>query len=62
MWGDKLQFHTILDQVFPEFRKVFGVLYSKVSLLMLKKYSTSEEVLVAGESKLAEFVMEFCAG
>ena len=56
----KLQFHTILDQVFPEYRKVFGDLYSKVSLLMLKKYPTSEDVLAAGESKLAESVMEFC--
>jgi transposase len=56
----KLQFHTILDQVFPEYRKVFGDLYSKVSLWMLKKYPTSEDVLAAGESKLAESVMEFC--
>jgi transposase len=56
----KLQFHTILDQVFPEYRKVFGDLYSKVSLLMLKKYPTSEAVLAVGESKLAECVMEFC--
>ena len=56
----KLQFHTILDQVFPEYRKVFGDLYSKVSLLMLKEYPTSEDVLTAGESKLAESVMEFC--
>jgi hypothetical protein len=56
----KLQFHTILDQVFPEYRKVFGDLYSKVSLLMLKEYSTSEDVLSAGECKLAERVMEFC--
>ena len=50
----KLQFHTILDQVFPEYRKVFGDLYSKVSLLMLKEYPTSEAVLTAGESRLAE--------
>jgi transposase len=56
----KLQFHTILDQVFPEYRKVFGDLYSKVSLTMLKEYPTSEGVLTAGESKLAESVMEFC--
>jgi transposase len=56
----KLQFHTILDQVFPEYRKVFGDLYSKVSLLMLKKYPTSEDVMAAGESKIAECVMEFC--
>jgi transposase len=57
----KLQFHTILDQVFPEYRKVFGDLYSKVSLLMLKKYPTSEAVLTAGESRLAESVIEFCS-
>ena len=56
----KLQFHTILDQVFPEYRKVFGDLYSRVSLLILKEYPTSEAVLTAGESKLAESVIEFC--
>jgi transposase len=57
----KLQFHTILDQVFPEYRKVFGDLYSKVSLLMLKEYPTSEAVLTAEESRLAESVIEFCS-
>ncbi|WP_342615799.1 IS110 family transposase [Peribacillus frigoritolerans] len=57
----KLQFHTILDQVFPEYRKVFGDLYSKVSLLMLKEYPTSEAVLTTGESRLAESVIEFCS-
>jgi transposase len=56
----KLQFHTILDQVFPEYRKVFGDLYSRVSLLILKEYPTSEAVLAAGESKLAESVIECC--
>ncbi|WP_440970761.1 IS110 family transposase [Peribacillus frigoritolerans] len=56
----KLQFHTILDQVFPEYRKVFNDLYSRVSLLILKEYPTSEAVLTAGESKLAESVIEFC--
>ena len=56
----KLQFHTILDQVFPEYRKVFGDLYSKVSLLMLEEFPTSEAVLSAGESKLALGVAEFC--
>ncbi|WP_298472360.1 IS110 family transposase [uncultured Psychrobacillus sp.] len=57
----KLQFHTILDQVFPEYRKVFGDLFSRVSLLMLKEYPTSEAVLSAGESKLAESVREYCS-
>lgn len=57
----KLQFHTILDQMFPEYRKVFGDLFSRVSLLMLKEYPTSEAVLSAGESKLAESVREYCS-
>ncbi|MBO1001058.1 transposase, partial [Bacillus sp. SD075] len=57
----KLQFHTILDQVFPEYRKVFGDLYSRVSLSMLKQYPTSEAVLTAGESRLVESVIEFCS-
>ena len=56
----KLQFHTILDQVFPEYRKVFGDLYSKVSLLMLEEFPTSEAVLSAGESKQAVSIAEFC--
>ncbi|CAK6472727.1 IS110 family transposase [Peribacillus castrilensis] len=55
----KLQFHTILDQVFPEYRKVFWDLYSRVSLLKLKEYHTSEAALAAGESKLAQSVIEF---
>ncbi|MEC2055134.1 IS110 family transposase [Peribacillus psychrosaccharolyticus] len=57
----KLQFHTILDQMFPEYRKVLGDLFSRVSLLMLKEYPTLEAVLSAGESKLAESVREYCS-
>ncbi|MEH6944184.1 IS110 family transposase [Bacillus sp. JJ722] len=41
----KLQFHTILDQIFPEYRKVFGDLFSNVSLLILREYPTSQKVL-----------------
>ncbi|PEO42344.1 hypothetical protein CN563_24055, partial [Bacillus sp. AFS026049] len=40
--------------------KVFGDLFSRVSLLILKEYPTSEAVLAAGESKLAESVIECC--
>jgi transposase len=56
----KLQFHTILDQVFPEYRNVFGDLYSKVSLSLLKVYTTSEAVLAAGLSKITESITGFC--
>jgi transposase len=56
----KLQFHTILDQVFPEYRNVFGDLYSKASLTLLKAYPTSEAVLAAGVSKITESIIGFC--
>jgi hypothetical protein len=56
-----LQFHTILDQVISEYRKVFGDLHSKGFFIDVKGITyTSEEVLIAGESRLAESVMEFC--
>jgi len=56
----KLQFHTILDQVFPEYRKVFGDLFSKVSLLILKEYPTSEKVLESNEDDLSNSIREYC--
>ena len=56
----KLQFHTILDQVFPEYRNVFGDLYSKVSLSVLKAYPNSQAVLTAGINKITESITEFC--
>ncbi|ATP40380.1 IS110 family transposase [Solibacillus sp. R5-41] len=56
----KLQFHTILDQVFPEYKKVFGDLFSKVSLLILKEYPTSEKVLDYNEEELVNSIREYC--
>ena len=56
----KLQFHAILDQVFPEFKSVFGDLFSKVSLHILLEYRTSEEVLKARESELTERIAATC--
>lgn len=49
----KLQFQTILDQVFPEYKGVFGDLYSRVSLKTLLFYPTSEVVLKATTDKIA---------
>lgn len=48
----KLQFQAILDQVFPEFRGVFGDLYSVVSLLTLKEFPSSEDILSASDEIL----------
>jgi transposase len=49
----KLQFQTILDQVFPEYKGVFGNLYSPVSLKTLLLYPTSEGVLKATTDEIA---------
>ncbi len=38
----KIQLHSLIDQVFPEYRGVFGSLYSKVSLLTLLEFPTSK--------------------
>lgn len=54
----KLQFHTLLDQIFPEYRGVFGDLFSKVSLKILKEFPTSEDVLMAGEAKILARIKE----
>lgn len=56
----KLQFQAVLDQVFPEYSKVFGSLYSDVSLLTLQAFPTSEEVLKADCETLATKIKEFC--
>jgi transposase len=56
----KLQFQAILDQVFPEYRGVFGDLYSKVSLNILLEFRTSEAVLQAGEEKLVQVIANLC--
>ncbi|MFC0561511.1 IS110 family transposase, partial [Halalkalibacter alkalisediminis] len=56
----KLQFQAILDQVFPEYRGVFGDLYSVVSLLTLLEFPSSEDILNASEETLSEKINELC--
>lgn len=56
----KLQLQSILDQVFPEYRGVFGNLYSKISLQILSIFPTSEEVLSVSESDLTDKIAELC--
>ncbi|MEM1505219.1 IS110 family transposase [Domibacillus sp. 8LH] len=56
----KLQFQAVLDQVFPEYRGVFGDLYSGVSLLTLLEYPTSEDVLATDEAVLTNKIDELC--
>ncbi|MFB5193280.1 IS110 family transposase [Alicyclobacillus fastidiosus] len=56
----KLQFQAILDQVFPEFRGVFGDLYSKVSLHVLSEFPTADSVLAVTEMDLACRIEQLC--
>ena len=56
----KLQFQSVLDQVFPEYCGVFGDLYSDVSLLTLQAFPTSEEVLATSEETIAKKIKELC--
>ena len=41
----KLQFRAIVDAVFPEYVRVFGALYSQVSLKTLAAFPTAQSVL-----------------
>lgn len=50
----------MLDQVFPEYRGVFGDLYSIVSLLTLLEFPTSNDVLAANKGTLASKIKEYC--
>jgi transposase len=56
----KLQFQAVLEQVFPEYRGVFGDLYSVVSLLTLLEFPSSEDILKANEETIASKVSELC--
>lgn len=56
----KLQFQANLDQVFPEYKKVFGDTYSRVSLKTLLLYPCPENVLKEDEKHLAEIIKELC--
>jgi len=56
----KLQFQSVLDQVFPEYCGVFGDLYSDVSLLTLQAFPTSEEVLETSEETIETKIKELC--
>jgi transposase len=50
----KLQFHAVLDQVFPEYRGVFGELFSKVSLRFLALHPTSQSILNVNADEITD--------
>ncbi|MDP5276095.1 transposase [Chengkuizengella sp. 2205SS18-9] len=55
-----MQFHTILDQVFPEYKGVFGDLFSKVSLYTLLAFPTPKEVEDRSLCEIATEIHHFC--
>ncbi|WP_273130580.1 IS110 family transposase [Bacillus weihaiensis] len=56
----KIQLHSLIDQVFPEYRGVFGSLYSKISLLTLLEFPTSKAVLSVSEKELTDKIASLC--
>jgi transposase len=56
----KLQFQAVLDQIFPEYRGVFGDLHSVVSLRILQECPASEDILAVSKDTLANRIKELC--
>jgi transposase len=56
----KLQFQAVLEQVFPEYKGVFGDLYSVVSLLTLSEFPSSEDIMKASEETITDKIFELC--
>jgi transposase len=56
----KQQFQAILDQVFPEYKGVFGDLYAVVSLLTLSEFPSSEDILETSVDTLADRISSLC--
>ena len=58
----KCRIITVLDQVFPEYEKLFSDTWGISSKKLLEKYQTPEEILALDTSKLAEFLKEHSRG
>src|SRR5690606_18794103 len=53
-------FQAVLEQVFPEYKVVFGDLYSVVSLLTLSEFPSSEDILNASEEVITDKIFGVC--
>ncbi|MFG6116192.1 IS110 family transposase [Halobacillus sp. MO56] len=54
----KLQFQTVLDQVFPEYKTVFGTLYSPTSLRTLLHFQTPQGVKDEKPEQIADVILK----
>ncbi|SHJ43251.1 Transposase [Clostridium cavendishii DSM 21758] len=58
----KCRIITVLDQVFPEYEKLFSDTWGISSKKLLEKYSTPEDILRIDINNLAEFLKEHSRG
>lgn len=56
----KLNFQSILDQLFPLFMNIFGQLFSHTALEVLRKYPTPSEVLLADVDQIRNTIQLYC--
>ena len=58
----KCRIITVLDQVFPEYEKLFSDTWGISSKKLLEKYQTPEDILEIDTSELADFLKEHSRG
>ncbi|SFM52348.1 Transposase [Paenibacillus sp. 1_12] len=56
----QLNFQSILDQLFPLYSNLFGQLFSKTALQVLRKYSTPEQVLLSDVEEITRTISSSC--
>lgn len=56
----QLNFQSILDQLFPLYSTIFGQLFSKTALEVLRKYPTPEHVLIASRDEIEAIIHTQC--
>lgn len=56
----QLNFQSILDQLFPLYSNLFGQLFSKTALLVLRKYPTPEQVLLSDLEEITRTISSSC--
>jgi transposase len=56
----QLNFQSILDQLFPLYSDLFGQLFSKTALQVLRRYPTPEQVLLSDLEEITQSISTSC--
>jgi len=56
----QLNFQSILDQLFPLYSTIFGQLFSRTALEVLRKYPVPELVLASTHSEIVTTIQTYC--